>query len=201
PAPRPAPPPLSKEPPTLPPEAPAPPAPPAHPPLVAAPEPVAVPVPAAALSAMAELEIVKEGPDKGRRIEIRDALTHIGRGEHNEVSFADDSVSDTHAKLQLRDDGWYVVDLGSTNGTFVGGVRISGERRLEGTPDLRFGGVRVRFHALAEPALAASGTRRVSFGGVERELAPTPRGRVPVWVWIAGAAVVALILYFILQRT
>ncbi|OYV71719.1 MAG: hypothetical protein B7Z72_06315, partial [Gemmatimonadetes bacterium 21-71-4] len=152
---------------------------------------------------LAELEIVKEGPDKGRRIEIRDALSHIGRGTHNEVAFADDSVSDTHAKLQLRDDGWYVVDLGSTNGTFVGGVRISGERRLEGAPDLRFGGVRVRFHPLAEPAPApaAGGTRRVTMGGVERELAPMPRGKVPVWVWIAGAVVIALILFLILQRT
>ena len=40
-------------------------------------------------------------------------------------SMNDDSVSETHAKLHWRDDAWYVFDLGSTNGTYVGGERLS----------------------------------------------------------------------------
>jgi pSer/pThr/pTyr-binding forkhead associated (FHA) protein len=215
---RPAPPPLSQEPPTLPPlelvlepaqfEAASPPppapaaAPPApHAPLIVAPEPVAV-VPEAERPVLAELEIVKEGPDKGRRIPIHEALAHIGRGSHNDVSFADDSVSDMHARLQLRDDGWYIVDAGSTNGTFVGGVRISGERRLDGTPDLRFGGVRVRFHPLVQPAMAPEGTRRVSVGSFGAEFTPDKSAAaVPRWVWIAGGlAVVLLVLLVLLKR-
>src|SRR5438445_320308 len=64
---------------------------------------------------------------------------------HNDVRLTDESVSETHAKLQRRDDGWYLVDMDSTNGSYVGGTRVVGERRIEGSPDLRFGGVKMRF--------------------------------------------------------
>ena len=197
---RPAPPPLSQEPPTLPPLEPAEPAPP--PPMVVAPEPVAIPAPVPdAHPVLATLEIMHEGPRRGERIEIREPLVTVGRGAHNDVAFADDSISDTHAKLQLRDDGWYVVDAGSTNGTFVGGVRITGERRLEGTPDLRFGGMRVRFHSAVEPAAAAGGTRRVSVAAPEGAATSVARARVPRLGWIIIAFVVVVVaIFFFLQR-
>ena len=197
PAAKPAPPPLSQEPPTIPTRAPAAPT----------PAPVAVPAPIAATGlagdarpVLATIELLNEGSAKGTRLEIRDALAHVGRGAHNEIAFADDSVSDAHAKLQLRDDGWYLVDAGSTNGTFVGGVRITGERRLEGTPDLRFGGVRVRFTAVAGPSDVVKGTRRVSVGAPDRVAAPASakKSGIPVWVWIILAlVVVAGAVYFV----
>ena len=74
-------------------------------------------------------------------------LAHVGRGAHNDVVSPTRASRDTHAKLQRRDDGWYVCRHGSTNGTYVGGTRIEDERRLEGSPDLRFGGVKMRFTA------------------------------------------------------
>ncbi|MBK5189666.1 MAG: FHA domain-containing protein [Gemmatimonadaceae bacterium] len=67
---------------------------------------------------------------------------------------SDESVSDSHAKLQRREDGWYVVDMGSTNGTYVGGRRIDGEAALVGAPDVRFGGVKFIFR---EPEGAKAG--------------------------------------------
>ncbi|HUX34275.1 MAG TPA: FHA domain-containing protein, partial [Gemmatimonadaceae bacterium] len=112
------------------------------------------------------------------------------------------SISDTHAKLQLRDDGWYVVDAGSTNGTFVGGVRITGERRLEGTPDLRFGGMRVRFHSAVAPSAAAGATRRVSVAAPEGAATSVAKGRMPVlgWILIAFVVVIAAIFFFLQRR-
>lgn len=94
---------------------------------------------------LATLEVKSSGVLNGTVFEIRSRLTHIGRGAHNEISLADDSVSDSHAKLQRRDEGWYVVDMGSTNGTYVGGRRILGESLLEGAPDLRVGGIKFIF--------------------------------------------------------
>ena len=94
---------------------------------------------------LATLEVKSSGVLNGTVFEIRSRLTHIGRGAHNEISLADDSVSDSHAKLQRRDEGWYVVDMGSTNGTYVGGRRILGEALLEGVPDLRVGGLKFMF--------------------------------------------------------
>jgi len=185
--PRPAPPPLSEEPPTLP------------------TEPPPVPVPAAPVvdkrPVLATLELLNEGLTKGVRVEIRGALTHIGRGDHNDVVLADDSVSDSHAKLQRRDDGWYLVDAGSTNGTFVGDSRLAGERRLDGSPDLRFGGVKVRFHPAAGAADGGKGTRQVSAMASPRPAPPAPARKrgVPAWVWmlialvvVAGAVIFAL---------
>ena len=78
-------------------------------------------------------------------MEVRSPLAHVGRGAHNDLIVSDESVSDSHAKLQRREDGWYVVDMGSTNGTYVGGRRIEGEAPLIGAPDVRFGGVKFIF--------------------------------------------------------
>lgn len=158
---------------------------------------------------LASFEILNEGPMKGTHFAIRSALTHIGRGAHNDIRLADDSVSETHAKLQRRDDGWYVVDMDSTNGTYVGGTRIAGERRLEGTPDVRFGGMKMRFTA-ADTAVEgeAKGTRAIA--SVERlrrtvpasapaQPAPEPQSRgVPLWAWVAGLLLLAAAAFFML---
>jgi pSer/pThr/pTyr-binding forkhead associated (FHA) protein len=49
----------------------------------------------------------------------------IGRGEGSEVRLPDPSVSHRHASIRQRGSEYVVVDEGSTNGTFVGGVRLS----------------------------------------------------------------------------
>lgn len=98
-----------------------------------------------ARAVLATLEVRSTGLLQGRSFEIHTPLTHIGRGAHNDVVLADDSISDSHAKVQRREDGWYVVDLDSTNGTYVGGRRILGEAPLNGAPDLRVGGIKFIF--------------------------------------------------------
>jgi pSer/pThr/pTyr-binding forkhead associated (FHA) protein len=48
-------------------------------------------------------------------------------------------VSRAHAALHRRRDGWYVVDLGSTNGTFVNGWRVSAPVQVSEGDVLTFG--------------------------------------------------------------
>jgi pSer/pThr/pTyr-binding forkhead associated (FHA) protein len=128
---------------------------------------------------LATLEVVNEGVLKGRRFEIHVPLAHVGRGAHNDVVIADSSVSETHAKLQRREGGWVLVDMDSTNGTYVGGRRISGEHSLVGAPDIRFGNVKCVFRALAPEAAEAHGTRVIAPVGVpERVRTPTSTPRV-----------------------
>lgn len=164
---------------------------------------------------LATLELMNEGPSKGTRYEIRVPLTHVGRGAHNDVVLADDSVSDSHAKLQKRENGWFVVDIGSTNGTWCGGQRITGEAPITGVTSLRFGGIRVSFVPAdvddTRPAEDASGTRVIRGLSVEqarkmsREMAKAPvedtppRSGVPVWVWVFVLALLGAGALFILK--
>ena len=135
---------------------------------------------------LATLEVTNAGLTKGQTFEIHVPLAHVGRGAHNDIVLTDDSVSETHAKLQRRDDGWYVVDAGSTNGTYVGGQRLSAERRLEGAPDVRFGGVKMIFRPTSVPidgALAGHARhreRRSRAAPTAQRPSPTPASAPPV---------------------
>ncbi|MBI5601495.1 MAG: FHA domain-containing protein [Gemmatimonadetes bacterium] len=150
----------------------APPAPPAPPvAAVTPPAPPAKPAPTGR-TPLATLEIVNEGPLKGTKFEIHSALTNVGRGAHNDVVLADESVSDSHAKIQKREGGWYVVDQESTNGTYVGGRRVQGEQRVEGAPDVRFGGIKMTFRPVAVAGDESGGTRAIAAVTVDQARKP-----------------------------
>ncbi|OYV30994.1 MAG: hypothetical protein B7Z79_04605 [Thiomonas sp. 20-64-9] len=76
-------------------------------------------------------------------IALRQPRLHIGRHSHNTIALPDPRVSGVHALLQRTDSGWWVEDLGSTNGTWLNGKRISASILL---PDdvLRIGGCTLR---------------------------------------------------------
>lgn len=165
------------------------PAPVVQPPVAPIVEPPTAPTPAPAASArapgrqaLATLEVINEGPLKGTKFELHSALTNIGRGAHNDIAIKDESISDSHAKVQKRPDGWYVVDQGSTNGTYVGGRRVQGEVRIEGAPDLRFGGIKMTFRPAALPASEQAGTRAIAAVNVDalkRQQAAKSAGAAP----------------------
>lgn len=72
---------------------------------------------------------------EGRRITVgRDARADLRFDPHR-----DREVSTHHAVLARDDEGWFVRDLGSRNGTWVDDVRVEGDQRLEGGETLRFG--------------------------------------------------------------
>jgi two-component system cell cycle response regulator len=57
--------------------------------------------------------------DLGRRYVLGLPSVAIGRGRDNDIVLASDCVSRRHARLEHRPDGLYLLDLNSTNGTFV----------------------------------------------------------------------------------
>lgn len=167
--------------------------------------------PTAQRPVLATLEVINEGVNRGKRYEVHVPLAHIGRGAHNDVVIDDESVSDTHAKLQRRQDGWYLVDVGSTNGTYVGGARLLSERRLDGTPDIRTGGVKMVFRAAEQPAAGTKGTRAIASTPIDRsvlakptrpampatevpdEEVPQSSSRILLWFFILAAALAGAI--------
>jgi pSer/pThr/pTyr-binding forkhead associated (FHA) protein len=70
----------------------------------------------------------------------------VGRGPTNDVPIPDDEYASTrHARVEPRRDGVWVEDIGSTNGTFVNGIRLTRERRLAPGDVLRVGETDLRF--------------------------------------------------------
>ncbi len=66
-----------------------------------------------------------QGFDQGERLEISSKIVRIGRDSNNDLQVHDSEVSRFHAELQPEGDGFKVVDLGSSNGTFLNGERIT----------------------------------------------------------------------------
>src|SRR5262249_39044974 len=81
------------------------------------------------------------GDIKGKSWEA-ESILRAGRLGTLEIVLDDSSVSRKHAELKVSPHGWIVKDLGSTNGTFVNGVRLGAdERPLHSRDIVQFGKV------------------------------------------------------------
>jgi pSer/pThr/pTyr-binding forkhead associated (FHA) protein len=70
----------------------------------------------------------------------------IGRGAENTIQLeGDEFASASHARVEARHDGAWLVDRGSTNGTYVNGIRIDSPHRLEEGDLVRIGETQLRF--------------------------------------------------------
>ena len=97
----------------------------------------------------------------------------IGRDDGADVLIDNPSVSRRHAEIRLGEGGWEVEDLGSSNGTFIGGTKIRGAHRLGLGDEIGFGKFSIVFgKALGEgeQPIQAAGSQ----GAVPR--APTMTG-------------------------
>ena len=64
----------------------------------------------------------------------------VGRGNNNDVPLPSDEYASTrHARFEPRRDGVYIEDIGSTNGTFVNGIRLTRDRKLTPGDVVRIG--------------------------------------------------------------
>lgn len=59
----------------------------------------------------------------------------IGRIEENDVTLNDKAISRHHAVLERNDEGWWITDLGSTNGVLFGKTRIAANQPVRWSPD------------------------------------------------------------------
>ena len=92
--------------------------------------------------------IVLSGQKVGERVHVGGSL-QIGRSLELELVLPDAGVSSRHALIEDRGDGFALVDLGSTNGSFVNGQRVT-EIPLAHGDKLRFGETMLRFEVQDE---------------------------------------------------
>jgi hypothetical protein len=86
--------------------------------------------------------------DEGAGFELNSTQLTIGRGRQNDVSISSDEyASARHARFEPRQDGVWVQDLGSTNGTFLNGARLDRPRRLTTGDVIRVGETDLRFES------------------------------------------------------
>lgn len=95
-----------------------------------APAPAPAPTPGSGLpkpepSAAVSQVVITAGPKAGTTIDLPETGLVIGRSSSAGLQVSDDYTSNRHAKVSKVDGVWALEDLGSTNGTFLSGKRVS----------------------------------------------------------------------------
>src|SRR6188472_2332043 len=125
------------------------------------------------------------GARQGQAADVAGERFLVGRGSDCDLTLADTEASRRHALLRPQADGSVVLeDLGSTNGTYVNGQRISGPVTLRGGERVRIGETELNFRngAVAPqtqpspppPAAAAPGAAAAAAAGRQASAPPTP---------------------------
>ncbi|WP_068259951.1 FHA domain-containing protein FhaB/FipA [Janibacter limosus] len=83
--------------------------------------------------------VLTTGPLTGTSLPLRDSGVLIGRNPECTLVLDDEFASGRHARILRAEDGWYVEDLGSTNGTFVGQYRVGDPVPVETGTAIRIG--------------------------------------------------------------
>jgi len=90
--------------------------------------------------------VIQPGEGGERRLPMQRGVLTLGRGSDCDLILAETQASRRHAELRRTGDRWQIVDLGSTNGTFVGGVRLAPNvaRPLRPGDNVTIGSTRLR---------------------------------------------------------
>ncbi len=82
---------------------------------------------------------VVDGANAGETVSLDEAPILIGRGADAAIRLDDDYVSTRHARIAVSNDQWFVEDLGSTNGTYMGSHRLTQPTTLQLGSKVRIG--------------------------------------------------------------
>jgi FHA domain/Domain of unknown function (DUF1707) len=105
-----------------------------------------LPAPSRWRRAVEQLRAALAGPPAGLLADpgsLQGGRITLGRSSACQLVLADDTVSRRHAALVVRDGCWRIVDLGSSNGTWVNGRRVV-EAEVRPGDELRLGAARLR---------------------------------------------------------
>ncbi len=125
---------------------------------------------------MAQFQFVmRAGPSVGKAFPLEGTELTIGRDTSNPVSINDAEVSRKHAKLELRGSAYLIQDLGSTNGTFVNGMRITGAQVLNPGDTVSFGeNIMLMYEAVMDPNATMLSAKAAKTAAPVQRPAPAP---------------------------
>jgi len=87
--------------------------------------------------------------------DLERAVIRVGRIAEMDIVIDNVSVSRRQAEIQREGEGWIVRDIGSSNGTFVNGERLSGDRKLQAGDEIGIGKYSLFFERSSAAAEAA----------------------------------------------
>jgi FHA domain len=83
---------------------------------------------------------------EGEELTLNSSALLLGRGAENDVNLArDEYASSKHARVEPRRDGVWVEDVGSTNGTYLNGIRLTRAKKLALGDVVRVGETELRY--------------------------------------------------------
>lgn len=106
--------------------------------------------------------LVLQGPDKGRRYELPDVPAALGR-ESRQIPITDHTVSRRHCQLEPVQGQWVLKDLGSSNGTYINGLKVNGTQELRLGDQIRIGRTLMVFGGMA--GIHAANSSQIALAG------------------------------------
>jgi len=119
--------------------------------------------------------VMRSGPNTGKVYPLEAPEIIIGRDANNGVAINDAEVSRKHAKLSLHGSAYVIQDLGSTNGSFVNGQRVTGTQVLNPGDTVSFGeNIVLMYEAAFDPNATVVGSAGPKTAVPVRRPAPAP---------------------------
>ena len=153
--------------------------------------------------------VITAGHGRGQTFDLRGEV-RLGRDRSNSIVLTDGKVSRNHIRLDPIRSTYILTDLGSANGTFVNGVRVTQPVRLRDGDAINVGDTQLVFYTSSEARLAAHppsldrapSPPPPSIPVADRSPAPgslTPTlAAWPTWIWLGCAALVIITILLVI---
>jgi len=139
--------------------------------------------------AAAKLRLAAIGTRAPREFALRGRRITIGTAIGNDLLLTEPTASRRHAAIERRWTGWRVIDLGSSNGTYLNGRRIAGTAHINRGDEVRFGDARFVVIATGDDPVRLVAEREQTSAHAGRS------GRPRIWVAMGIAAVVVALSF------
>jgi pSer/pThr/pTyr-binding forkhead associated (FHA) protein len=83
--------------------------------------------------------VVTEGSNAGETVPLSGETVTLGRGGDSTIRLDDDYVSTRHARFVTNGEEWFIEDMGSTNGTYIGSTRVTRATAITPGTSVRLG--------------------------------------------------------------